>query len=449
MAHPFNVPLVVRRTLVYGALIASVVSLYGLIVGIIGAMLVDLGLVARGPGGIEFTSAFLLQVAAAGVVAVAFQPLREGLQQGVDRLLYGQRAEPYRAVETLGERLGSAYEPGDVLPTLVQTVSEALKLPYAAIALRQGDGEEIVARWGELTGEAVRFPLVYQGQSLGVLLVSPRRGEATLSADDRRLLSTLASQASVAVHGVSLMRDLQISRERIVVAREEERRRLRRDLHDDLAPTLAGLSMTAGSISEWVMIDPQRATRIADELHDAIRDAVGHVRRLAYDLRPPVLDDLGLVAAISERAALYSRHAATGGVQVSVDVPEPLPPLPAAVEVAAYRLVQEALMNVVKHAQARTCLVRLTVRCADATLAPPRFQHPANAALVVETTDDGVGLGADISGGLGLRTMRERITELGGTFEVAQSSGGGTRVVGSLPIALEEIGEPDSCLDRR
>ncbi|MFN8472011.1 MAG: histidine kinase [Anaerolineae bacterium] len=443
MVQQFNAPPIVRRALVYGALMACVVSLYGLVVGIIGAMLVDLGLVVTGPGGIELPSAFLLQVAAAGVVAVAFQPLREGLQQGVDQLLYGQRAEPYKAIETLAQRLGSAYEPADVLPTLVQTVSEALKLPYTAITLRQGDTEQIVARAGEPIGQPVRFPLVYQGQSLGALLASPRRAEAALSADDCRLLSTLASQASVAVHGVSLMRDLQVSRERIIAAREEERRRLRRDLHDDLAPTLAGLSMTAGSIAEFVLDNPGRAVQLADELHEAMRDTVGHVRRLAYDLRPPVLDDLGLVAAISERAALYSRHSEAGGVQVTVDVPNPLPPLPAAVEVAAYRVVQEALMNVMKHAQADCARVRLVIEGLSVVRADDPLSRPR--LLIVEVEDDGVGLVPPVQQGLGLRTMRERVTELGGTLDVAEyGDTGGTHIRACLPIGMESSDEQDS-----
>ena len=199
-----------------------------------------------------------------------------------------------------------------------------------------------------------RLPLHYQGAAVGQLLVCPRRGEADLGPTDRRLLADLAQQAGVAVHGVRLMdelrevnADLRRSRERLVLAREEERRRIRRDLHDDLAPTLAGLALGADAVADLVPTRPDRAQALARELHGQIREAVGGIRRLVHDLRPPTLDEYGLLAAIRERAAMLG---AGGAPAIAVEAPADLPPLPAAVEVAAYRIAQEALMNAVKHA---------------------------------------------------------------------------------------------------
>jgi len=265
---------------------------------------------------------------------------------------------------------------------------------------------------------------VYQNEPLGELRASPRRGETTFGAVDRQLLADLAQQASAAVHGVRLMddlrslsADLQGSRERLVLAREEERRRLRRDLHDELAPTLAGLALTAGTIADLVVVDPGKAAALANDLNHAIRGTIGGIRRLVDDLRPPTLDELGLAAAIRERAAQFSLPANHLSVTVAA---EQLPLLPAAVEVAAYRIVQEALMNAARHAQAHTCHIRLTL---------------ADAQLQVEVSDDGIGLGAARTAGVGLRSMQERALELGGHCLIEPGTNGGTCVRASLPIA--------------
>jgi DNA-binding NarL/FixJ family response regulator len=151
-----------------------------------------------------------------------------------------------------------------------------------------------------------------------------------------------------------LARDLQQSRERLALTREEERRRLRRDLHDDLAPSLAALALGVSTAADLVAADPTAATSLLRQLEVATRATVGEVRRLVYDLRPPALDELGLLEAIRDRARQWSGH----GLAITVEGPDDLPPLPAAVEVAAYRIIQEAVMNVVRHAGARHCTVR-------------------------------------------------------------------------------------------
>jgi signal transduction histidine kinase len=220
-----------------------------------------------------------------------------------------------------------------------------------------------------------------------------------------------------------LTTDLQRSRERLVTAREEERRRLRRDLHDGLGPALATLSLQAEAARDAVSTEPALAVSLMNDLITQTQAAITDIRRLVYDLRPPALDDLGLVAAIRAQAIRYEHL----GLQVTVKAPESLPPLPAAVEVAAYRIIQEALTNIVRHAHAHTCLIRLTL----------------DNELHLEITDDGRGIPADRPVGVGLRSMHERTAELGGSCIVEALSGGGTRIQVILPRAFQEI-EPAS-----
>ncbi len=227
----------------------------------------------------------------------------------------------------------------------------------------------------------------------------------------------MARQAGVAVHAVRLTADLQRSRERLVTAREEERRRLRRDLHDGLGPTLGSLPMKLDVADDLVEEDPAAARELLRGLKSQARSAVADIRRLVYELRPPALDDLGLVGAVREVAA---QHGADG-LRASVEAPKMLPPLPAAVEVAAYRIAQEALTNVVRHSGAAECAVRLALGEECGTLR-------------LEIEDDGIGIGEDRGTGVGLHSMRERAEELGGECVVESPPGGGTRVSASLPI---------------
>jgi signal transduction histidine kinase len=343
---------------------------------------------------------------------------------------------PQAVLSRLGQRIEATLAPDTVLPTIVETVAQALKLPYTAIALKQEDGFTIVASYGT-SGEKeslLHIPLVSQTETIGELVLSPRAPGEAFSASDRQLLHDLAYQVSVAVHAIRLTADLQRltvdlqnSRERIVLAREEERRSLRRDLHDDLGPTLAALALTASTVGDLIPTDPAAAVSLVNELQNEIRATVGNVRRLVYELRPPTLDELGLVAAIRERAVQFSSHqkgstGADNGLHVVVKAPEILPPLPAAVEVAAYRVVQEALTNVTRHAQAQTCLIQLSL-------------VEASGALQVEIIDDGVGLPAERHMGVGLLSMRERAAELGGSCTIEKMNGAGTRVCTQLPVS--------------
>lgn len=408
----YEIDVVINRTLVYGALTASVVGIYVLVVGYLGALL-------------QTSDNLLISLLATGIVAVLFQSLRDRLQRDVNRLMYGERDDPYAAISRLGQRLETVLAPDDVLPTIVETVREALKLSYTAVALPRDGGFEVAAACGEPSADPLRLPLSYQGTSVGELLLGPRAPGEEFSAADRRLLDDLAHHAGVAVHGVRVMEDLRRSRERLVLAREEERRRLRRDLHDELAPTLAALGLATATVGELIPTDPKRATALNAELQKEIRSTVGEVRRLVYDLRPPTLDELGLAEAIQQRAARYSASGEGGGLQVKVEASGLPPELPAAVEVAAYRIVQEALMNVVRHAGAGTCTVRLVC--------------PESQALVIEVIDDGVGLPQSPEFGVGLRSMRERATELGGACQIVRASPTGTRIFARLPLAKRSV----------
>ncbi len=417
-----DIDILINRALVYGGLTASVVGLYVLVVGGLGALLQACG-------------NLLVSLLAAGLVAVLFAPLRDRLQRGVNRLMYGERDEPYRALSRLGERLESALAPDAILHGVVETVARALKLPYAAVALKRGDGFETAAENGSPVGKLTVLPLVSQGETVGQLLVSPRSPREPLNPADRRLLDDLARQAGVAAQAVRLTADLQRSnqslqgvRERLVTAREEERRRLRRDLHDGLGPQLAALTLKLETARNRLGSDPLAETLLA-ELTQRTQAAVADIRRLVYALRPPALDELGLVSALAEQAAQYSQN----GLSVSVEAPEQLPPLPAAVEVAAYRIVQEALTNVVRHARANACVLRIALDETAGVLCP-------------DVWDDGHGLPSTLRQGVGLQSMRERAEELGGMCTVENMPAGGVRVRALLPCrvcGMASVGEEE------
>lgn len=265
--------------------------------------------------------------------------------------------------------------------------------------------------------------LSYLGRPLGRILVAPRSPADPLRAADLRLLDDIGRQVGVAAHAMLLTRDLQRSREAIVAAREEERRRLRRDLHDGLGPALAGVALGLDAVGRVAPTTPSQAVDLAGQLKEEVQAALADVRRLVEGLRPPALDELGLAAAVRRQAeALTERDP---GLHVEVEVAAGLPAgpagLPAAVEVAAYRIATEALNNVARHARARTCRVA--------------FQITRAGDLLLEVEDDGVGLPASPHGGVGLTAMRERATELGGSARVEALPCGGTLVAAWFPLA--------------
>jgi two-component system, NarL family, sensor kinase len=395
----FDIELIFSRTLVYAVLTACVVAGYLALF-----FAIDRLIDVRGVAG----------VVAAGLVAMGFQPLREVLQQRVHRLVYGERSDPYGALVRLGQRLQSAPDPGEVFTTIVDGVAGALRLGYCALALRRDEVPEVAAERGVRAREPqCVVPLSYQGEEIGELVAEPAPG-SVLSSTDRQLLEDLARQAGVAVHSVRVMSELQRSRERLIAAREEERLRLRRDLHDGLGPTLAALVFKIGVIRDNLRGDPDRSERLLLELGAETKDAIADIRRLVYALRPPALDELGLIGAVREHAALLAE---TAGLEISVESPD-LPQLPPAVEVAAYRIVTEALTNAARHAEASCCHIELRLR----------------DGLEIEVCDDGTGLAANARPGVGLRSMRERADELGGSFAAGRATNGGTRIRARLPV---------------
>jgi signal transduction histidine kinase len=395
---------IINRTLVYGALTASIVGVYLLVVS-------GLGVLLQAQGNL------LLSLPATGLVALMVQPLREWLQRSVNRVMYGQRDEPYAVLATLSERIERTLVPEQVLPTLTETVAKALKLPYAAIALTRGGSSRVVAEWGATSREHVVLPLLHQGETVGEMRLEPRAPGEPFRPAEERLLKTIAQQASVAAYAVQQSADLQRSRERLVTTREEERRRIRRNLHDGLGPSLASLTLMLDAARNIVRRDPDGAEELLLELKNQTQDAITDIRRLVYDLRPPVLDELGLLAAMREQAARQRPDEP----RLIIEAPDALPPLSAAVELAAYRILQEAITNAVRHARATSTRVSIDV----------------GDALEIVVCDDGVGLPADHRAGVGLRSMRERAEELGGTFAVEARAAGGTRVTAHLPLHQE------------
>jgi signal transduction histidine kinase len=410
--HLYDIDLIINRTLVYGALSACVVALYVLVVGYFGMVL-------------RTGANLAISLAATGLIAVLFAPLRDRLQRGVNRLMYGERDEPYKVLSDLGASLEATLAPESVLPTVVETVAQALKLPYAAVTLKQDGVFAEAARYGKKpAGEPLIVPLTYQRETVGQLVLAPRTPGETFTKSDVRLLGDLARHIEVAAYAVRLTSDLQRSRERLVTAREEERRRLRRDLHDGVGPQLAALTLKLETARNLFSHDPQASALMAD-LSERARATVSDVRRSVHALRPPALDELGLIPALREGVAQYSQN----GLRVSVEAPENLPPLPAAVEVATYRIAQEAMTNVVRHAGARNCSVRIALDKEAGTLR-------------VEIEDDGKGLRGEHKVGVGLHSMRERAEELGGRCTVDSLAGGGTLVSAQLPYRKVDEDNP-------
>jgi two-component system, NarL family, sensor kinase len=349
------------------------------------------------------------------VSVLLYNPLRTVLLARVRRLVLGDRDNPYDVVSGLAETLESTDDSERQLAAVATAVAQAFGVGFVTVEVDRGAGERVGATVGERPEHTRTLPITFRGEEVG-RLVLPRRGvRASLGRTDERLLGDLVRQAASAARATQLAAELQEDRERLVMAREEELRRIRRDLHDGLGPALGGAVFQLESARLVAAADPGRArTRLA-ETRAHLQDVVADVRRLVHDLRPPALDDLGLVGALRQQA----RHDdAAGGLAVTVEAGD-LPDLPAAVEVAAYRIVGEALTNVRRHADATTCSVRLAVE---------------DDALVVEVADDGVGVDPDRQAGVGLLSLRERAGELGGQSEVVCPPGGGTLVRARLPL---------------
>jgi signal transduction histidine kinase len=396
----YDIDIIINRTLVYSVLTIVLIAIYA---ATIGGLTVFLG------------SAFEVSLLGAGIIAVLFEPLRERLQRAANRLMFGQRDEPIAVIDQLGKGLEVTASPESALAHLAQTTAETLKLPYVAVEY----AETIVAS-GAKRGDSTRFPLIHQAQIIGHLDVTPRSPNESLNPADRLVLENVARQASSLVHAARLTTDLQESRQRIVTAREEERRRLRRDLHDGLGPALATLTLQAEAAHDLAATNPEKTQSLLGEIISGTQSALAEIRRVVYALRPPALDDLGLIPSINVQAAQYT----SDKLSVIVEAPEVTPPLPAAVEVAVYRIVQEALTNVVRHAAASTCTLRLKIHD---TL-------DSHDMIQLDIHDNGQGIAENRRAGVGLNAMHERAAELGGTCSIQSVPGQGTHISVMLPV---------------
>ena len=401
-----DVDVVVSRSLVYGALTVSLLGVYVAVVGLLG------GSLARLLG--NDTAAPVLATA---LVAVAAEPLHRRLRAAVNRLVHGSTEDPLTELSRLGTRLGAVEDPavvGDqLLPRLVSAAAHSLHLPFVAVRLEDGT---CVAH-GEAVEATEELALAYAGSRIGTMAVAT--GGAPLRRRTRARLDRLAEQAGVAAHSVLLAHHLQASREEAVAVREEERRRLYRDLHDGLGPSLAALALNVEVARESLESDPDRAAALLDRALPTLQATVAEVRSVVHGLRPPALDDLGLIGAVRELAGAFAGPRLTVRVEADGDMAG----LPAATEVATYRIVAEALTNASRHADASE--VVLTLR-------------REGDRVLVSVEDDGRGVAADSVPGVGLASMASRAEEVGGSLGVvAGPRGRGTVVQAVLPaVAL-------------
>jgi signal transduction histidine kinase len=397
----YGIELVLNRALVYLSLSALIAVVYAGLVALAGLA----GWSASGVG----------DVPAAVVAALCLLPARDRVQRMVNRLMYGQRDEPFAVVSRIASHLETSADPEQLLEHVLSSIVSALRLPGARVTLEATDGtSRVIAVGTDVVGVDDRFPLVYQGNALGELAVTRRPGQTALATDEARLLAHTATQAAAAAQELLLREQLLRSRERVIGVAEEERRRLRQDLHDGLGPLLTAAASRVDACHGFLDRDNNRVAALLDDIRGDLTEGIGDLRRLVNSLRPVVLDELGLAEAVRQRC---DRSAVPATLHIAGD----LPALPAAVEITAYRIIAEALTNVARHSRARACTVTLRV----------------DDGLVIEVVDDGAD-DAAWRPGVGLTSMRERATELGGRFMAGPEAAGG-RVFAVLPLVLSGV----------
>ncbi|MCR1784466.1 sensor histidine kinase [Nocardioides carbamazepini] len=357
----------------------------------------------------------LTQAQVVGVVLIVsvilYGPLRQRLSAAVRRLMLGERGNRYDAVAGLASTLENTDDTAEQLAAVARAVASAFAVSFVSVEVDREHGERLVTTFGDRPADVRTLPITWRDTTIGRLVLPARGLRSRLTVRDEELLGDLVRQAATAARTSRLAEEVQHSRERLVTAREEERRRIRRDLHDGFGPALSGIVFQLEAARMTVERDPARARDQLETVSAQVQEVVADVRRLVHDLRPPALDDRGLVGALRQQA----EHLA---VPLDVAAPADLR-LPAAVEVAAYRIAGEALTNVARHADAGR--VRLLLETTD-------------DALVLEVVDDGCGIPADRAAGVGLASLRERAAELGGTTTITSPPDGGTVVRARLPL---------------
>jgi len=348
-----------------------------------------------------------------GLALLSVWPVQRWLRTQIAHFIEESADDPYAIISQLSEQADGAPTTAAQIRGLVQLLARTLNASYVSIEM-EADG--FSAESGPRPDSTpIVFPLQYNQRSLGKLHIAPRIvGGAPLHMDEH-LLTDLARQVSLALYSTQLSTELQASRRRIVTAREEGRRQLRRDLHDGLGPSLATLTMQADTAREMVYENPEFAQELLAKFVDQTQAMVTEVRRIVHGLRPPALDDVGLYGALE----LLVDSFATPGLQTAIHLPDMQPVLPAALEVAIYRIVQEALTNVSKHAHARTAAVSLGFDAAH---------------LLLTICDDGDGAPAQPGAGMGRQNMRQRAEELGGVLTFRPNTPKGHCVVARFPF---------------
>lgn len=390
------------HTIVYGSLVVGSVVIDLLVLGATSWFL-----------GSALDSRESLTVAVILALAV-YIPLRHRISRVVRRWVVGERDDPYAVVSSLARRLEDSTGPDQQLLEVARSLATAFRLPYVGVEVQQGGGEVLVVEHGPRPESTRALPIAYRGEPVGRLLLPEHGAAAHLRPADERLLADVVRQAAAAARTARLADELQRSREQLVTAVEDERRRLRRDLHDGLGPTLAAVASRIDTARIQARRDPGATDATLAAARADVSGMLTEVRRLVHGLRPPALDEVGLAGAVRRQAAAVAPH-----LGVELEATGDLSGLPAAVEVAAYRIVGEALTNVARHARASRARVALSV---------------TDAALEVEVADDGTGIPRGTPAGVGLVSLRERAEELGGRCEVLDTAPG-TLVRAVLPLS--------------
>lgn len=399
----YDVGVVVQRSVLAGALLLAALVVYGSMVVVVSNAIGGYGPVAS--------------TVAAVVAIFVFGPMSLVIRRWVNQLFYGRQGDPYAVISSLTRRLGDAADPEAALDAITAAMLVELRLPHVAVS--SSDGGVLVEHGAPEPGdEPLRLSLTHQGEHVGELRVGHRWAATSASQAERRLLEDLARQVGSVVHAVSVRNSLMQARSRLVVSQEEERRRLQRDLHDGLGPVLTAATMKLGAALNHLRRGTDQAEELVSQARDELGTAMGDVRRIAYSLGDPALETVGLAGALQDH---LDRLRNGSDLKFDMTIAQ-LPPLSAAVEHAAYRVAVEAVTNVVRHAEARCCNVILS----------------GDDGLRLRVADDGRGLSPDWRVGVGVRSMRERAEELGGTIQIKTEPGGGTVVDCSIPLQYEQ-----------
>jgi signal transduction histidine kinase len=428
----YDIDIVINKTVVFGTLGAFITAVYVAIVVGVGAVI--------GSGNKPNLG---LSILATAIVAVAFQPVRERVQHFANRLVYGNRATPYEVLAEFSGKVAETYATEDVLPRMARTVAEGTGAAHAEVWLRSGTELRPAGSWPEggaadsrshiaLDGQLPDFEGVdhaiavrHQGELLGALTVTKPAGEPLTPAEEG-LLSDLASQAGLVLRNVGLssellarLDELKASRQRLVAAQDETRRRLERDLHDGAQRQLVTMKSRLALAKSAARRDPAETKELLATVKEEAGEALEALRDLARGIYPPLLADQGLVVALEAQAR-------KAPVPVEVHC-ENVARYPQAIEAAVYFCCLEALQNVAKHAQATEITIELSA---------------SGGALGFSIVDNGVGFDSGVlTIGSGLQNMTDRLEALDGSLQVISDAGMGTTVSGTVPVkALEPVG---------